>query len=37
MILDFVFRRYYVGSLVDRGQPLAVIWINQPKFELGYA
>ena len=35
--LDLIFRRYHLGSLVDRSQPLAVIWINQAEFELGYA
>ena len=36
VILDFVFRRYYLGSFVDRSQPFAVIRINQTEFELGY-
>src|SRR5438477_3127615 len=36
VILDFVFRRYYLDSFVDRSQPFAVIRINQTEFELGY-
>src|SRR5438046_5845285 len=36
VILDFVFRRYYLRSFVDRSQPFAVIWINQAEFELVY-
>src|SRR5262249_31453083 len=36
VVLDFVLWRHNLSALVNRGQPFAVVRVNQSEFELGY-